>query len=179
MIDIQNINGYGIQDPGFALLREVAQKYCPEELQAERQTVLPDETLNLTELETAFNALLAGGSGYGELLYIGDVDAHTSSLPKDDGFGIGIPETQKLRDLHYEEADTLNSEQIKRDFPVLNQKVNGHDLVRSYIGSPCDGCLRGGARKSAAVHQCRHQRGDHLRTWYHRGHQPRGADLRT
>ena len=110
MIDIQNINGYGIQDPGFALLREVAQKYCPEELQAERQTVLPDETLNLTELETAFNALLAGGSGYGELLYIGDVDAHTSSLPKDDGFGIGIPETQKLRDLHYEEADTLNSE---------------------------------------------------------------------
>ena len=129
MIDIQNINGYGIQDPGFALLREVAQKYCPEELQAERQTVLPDETLNLTELETAFNALLAGGSGYGELPYIGDVDAHTSSLPKDDGFGIGIPETQKLRDLHYEEADTLNSEQIKRDFPVLNQKVNGHDLV--------------------------------------------------
>ena len=109
MIDIQNINGYGIQDPGFALLREVAQKYCPEELQAERQTVLPDETLNLTELETAFNALLAGGSGYGELPYIGDVDAHTSSLPKDDGFGIGIPETQKLRDLHYEEADTLNS----------------------------------------------------------------------
>jgi len=31
MVDIQNINGYGIEDPGFALLREVAQKYCPEE----------------------------------------------------------------------------------------------------------------------------------------------------
>ena len=129
MIDIQNINGYGIQDPGFELLRQVAQKYCPEEFQAERKEVIPDEALNLTELETAFNALLAGGSGYGELPYIGDTDAHTSSLPKDDGFGIGIPETQKLRDLHYEEADTLNSEQIKRDFPVLNQKVNGHDLV--------------------------------------------------
>ena len=127
MIDIQNINGYGIQDPGFELLRQVAQQYCPEELQAERKEV--DETLNLTELEIAFNALLAGGSGYDELPYIGDTDAHTSSLPKDDGFGIGIPETQKLRDLHYEEADTLNSEQIKRDFPVLNQKVNGHDLV--------------------------------------------------
>ena len=129
MIDIQNINGYGIEDPGFALLREVAQKYCPEELQAERKAILPDESLNLTELEAGFNQLLAGGSGYGELPYIGDADAHTSSLPKDDGFGIGIPETQKLRDLHYEEADTLNSEQIKRDFPVLNQKVNGHDLV--------------------------------------------------
>ncbi len=129
MINIQNINGYGIQDPGFELLRQVAQQYCPEEFQAERKEIIPDETLNLTELETAFNALLAGGSGYGELPYIGDVDAHTSSLPKDDGFGIGIPETQKLRDLHYEEAETLNSEQIKRDFPVLNQKVNGHDLV--------------------------------------------------
>lgn len=129
MIDIQNINGYGIQDPGFELLRQVAQKYCPEELQEVRQSVLPDEVLNLEELATGFKALLAGGSGYGELPYIGDEDASTSSLPKDDGFGIGIPETQKLRDLHYEEADTLNSEQIKRDFPVLQQKVNGHDLV--------------------------------------------------
>lgn len=129
MIDIQNINGYGIQDPGFELLRQAAQKYCPEELQEVRQSVLPDEALNLEELATGFKALLAGGSGYGELPYIGDEDASTSSLPKDDGFGIGIPETQKLRDLHYEEADTLNSEQIKRDFPVLQQKVNGHDLV--------------------------------------------------
>lgn len=129
MIDIQNINGYGIQDPGFELLRQAAQKYCPEELQEVRQSVLPDEVLNLEELATGFKALLAGGSGYGELPYIGDEDASTSSLPKDEGFGIGIPETQKLRDLHYEEADTLNSEQIKRDFPVLQQKVNGHDLV--------------------------------------------------
>lgn len=129
MIDIQNINGYGIQDPGLELLRQAAQKYCPEELQEVRQSVLPDEALNLEELATGFKALLAGGSGYGELPYIGDEDASTSSLPKDDGFGIGIPETQKLRDLHYVEADTLNSEQIKRDFPVLQQKVNGHDLV--------------------------------------------------
>ena len=51
MIDIQNINGYGIEDPGFALLREVAQKYCPEEFQAERQTVLPDDALNLAAIE--------------------------------------------------------------------------------------------------------------------------------
>ena len=89
MIDIQNINGYGIQDPGFELLRQAAQKYCPEELQEVRQSVLPDEALNLEELATGFKALLAGGSGYGELPYIGDEDASTSSLPKDDGFGIG------------------------------------------------------------------------------------------
>ena len=117
MIDIQNINGYGIEDPGFALLREVAQKYCPEELQVERKEVIPDESLNLEALAFLYDVLPKHQT------------EQPSSLPKDDGFGIGIPETQKLRDLHYEEADTLNSEQIKRDFPVLNQKVNGHDLV--------------------------------------------------
>ena len=111
------------------MLKEIAQRYCPEELQAERKAILPDEQLNLSELEAGFRQLLAGGSGYGELPYLGDTDAQTKAIPQEDGFGIGIPETQKLRDLHYEEADTLNSEQIKKDFPVLNQKVNGHDLV--------------------------------------------------
>ena len=133
------------------MLKEIAQRYCPEELQAERlrvgehssgmrKAILPDERLrvgerssgiqlNLSELEAGFRQLLAGGSGYGELPYLGDTDAQTKTIPQDNGFGIGIPETQKLRDLHYEEADTLNSEQIKRDFPVLHQKVNGHDLV--------------------------------------------------
>ena len=116
MINLQNIEGYGIADSGFELLREVAQKYCPEELQAARKEVIPDEVLNLAALSLPFE-LVPSQTG----------SQHT--LPKDDGFGIGIPETQKLRDLHYEESDTLNSEQIKRDFPVLNQKVNGHDLV--------------------------------------------------
>ena len=66
-IDTNSINGYGLEDPGFALLREVAQKYCPEELQAERKAVLPDESLNLSGLEAGFMQLLAGGSGYGDL----------------------------------------------------------------------------------------------------------------
>ena len=116
MIDIQNINGYGIEDPGFALLREVAQKYCPEELQAVRREVVPDEALDLSRLAVEYDALPKHQSS-------------SPTVPRDDGFGIGIPETQKLRDLHYEEADTLNTEQIKKDFPVLQQKVNGHDLV--------------------------------------------------
>ena len=47
MINLQNIEGYSIADPGFELLREVAQKYCPEELQAARKEVVPDEVLNL------------------------------------------------------------------------------------------------------------------------------------
>ena len=88
--------------------------------------------MHLEELEAGFKQLLAGGSGYGDLPYFGDADdtrGSVKAVPQDNGFGIGIPETQKLRDLHYEEIDTLNSEQIKRDFPVLHQKVNGHDLV--------------------------------------------------
>ena len=119
MINLQNISGYGIEDPGFELLRQVAQKYCPEELQSERRTVIPDESLDLSLLASLYDT---SGSHPTE-----KSPQHT--LPHDNGFGIGIPETEKLRSLHYEEVDTLNSEEIKKDFPVLNQKVNGHDLV--------------------------------------------------
>ncbi len=130
MINLSELNSFPAQDGGsLAMLKEIAQRYCPEEQQAERKAILPDEQLNLSELEVGFRQLLAGGSGYGELPYLGDTDAQTKTIPHEDGFGIGIPETQKLRNLHYEEADTLNSEQIKKDFPILKQKVNGHDLV--------------------------------------------------
>ena len=152
MIDIQNINGYGLEDPGFALLREVAQKYCPEELQEARKEVIPDEVLDLSAIDLFVRSNLkfdrieykdlqsattdnriTNAHTHGERIS-NPLERGTSALPKDDGFGIGIPETQKLRDLHYEEADTLNTEQIKKeqikkDFPVLRQKVNGHDLV--------------------------------------------------
>ncbi len=50
-------------------------------------------------------------------------------LLKDEGFGIGIPETQLIKNLHYDEVDTLNSQEIRKQFPILNQKVNGHDLI--------------------------------------------------
>jgi cysteine desulfurase/selenocysteine lyase len=50
-------------------------------------------------------------------------------LLKDDGFGIGIPETQLVKNLHYEEADLVNTTEIRRQFPILQQKVNGHDLI--------------------------------------------------
>ena len=144
-------NDFGLEEPGFALLREVAQRYCLEELQQERKAVLPDEVLNLAAIELLTPPLappLQGrgapaGSGVAQPLpsSLGSQSAQPlpapqgeglgvgSVIPRNDGFGIGIPETQKLRDLHYEEADTLNSEQIKKDFPVLHLKVNGHDLV--------------------------------------------------
>ena len=137
---------YSAQDGQILdVLRRLANDYCPDELRAERQSVVPDSTLahlsdellNLDALELPFGVERpASGSSY-----LADAPAadnfsgrsQESSIghivPSDNGFGIGIPETQKLRQLHYEEADTLNSDQIRHDFPVLQQKVNGHDLV--------------------------------------------------
>ena len=130
MINIQNIDGYGIQDPGFDLLRQVAQKYCPEELQQVRQEVIPDEALNLSSLTT----LLQTFAGT-DLPPTSSGESLTTPLPHREGQGggsaLGVQPfgERELSSLHYEEADTLNSEEIKKDFPVLHQKVNGHDLV--------------------------------------------------
>ncbi len=135
------INGYGIQDPGFALLREVAQKYCPEELQQVRKEVIPDEALDLSSL-TGLLQTFAGADLKSPSWAPSAIPSHSGEGP-----GVGSPNAtllplggdggrlhlesldQGLSSLHYEEADTLNSEQIKKDFPVLNQRVNGHDLV--------------------------------------------------
>ena len=57
MIELQNINGYGLEDPGFELLKQVAQKYCPEEFQEERKAVLPDESLNLEALSVLYDTV--------------------------------------------------------------------------------------------------------------------------
>ena len=123
-------NPYSAQDDQvFDTLRRLSQDYCPDEVRAERQTFLPDsalglpdDELNLDALELPFGVERPTGDGAVE-------PRSTQAIPVDNGFGIGIPETQKLHQLHYEEVDTLNSDQIKKDFPVLQQKVNGHDLV--------------------------------------------------
>ena len=104
-MNLQNINGYGLEDPTFELLRQVARKYCPEEWQRQRETIVPTEQLDLSALHAPYDA----------------TTPHALSLE-----GIGDSE---LRSLSYEEADTLNTEEIKKDFPVLHQQVNGHDLV--------------------------------------------------
>ena len=133
MFNLTDINSFQAQDDSaLALLRDLAAKYCPEEAREIRQSILPDESLNLEELEAGFRQLFAGGSGFPDVPYQGrgdDAPGSARYVPQDNGFGIGIPETQKLHDLNYDEVDTLNPDLIKKDFPVLNQKVNGHDLV--------------------------------------------------
>ena len=52
MLNITEINNFPTQDSGLlAQLRDIAQKYCPEEVQEVRQSILPDESLHLEELE--------------------------------------------------------------------------------------------------------------------------------
>ena len=139
MINIQELytpftSWQGHDDSALEHLRQLAQEYCPEEFQEARQTAVPDEELHLEQLESEFKRLLEGGVPTGASLFQARGGANseadsTKPIVKEDGFGIGIPESQKLRELKYEEVDTINSDTIKKDFPVLNQKVNGHDLV--------------------------------------------------
>lgn len=121
-------------------LRQIASKFCPEEVKQEVRPFLPEETdeLNLQDLEEGFQRLLNGGDGFPSL-QVGDLSGNiphpstdTASRKRctaENGFGIGIPETESLRQLRYEETDTLSLDEIRKDFPVLGQKVNGHDLV--------------------------------------------------
>ena len=53
----------------------------------------------------------------------------TAPIVDETGFGIGIPETESLKQLSYEDNDTLNTDLVRKDFPVLQRKINGHDLV--------------------------------------------------
>ena len=126
MIELQNISGYGLEDPGFELLRQVAQKYCPEELQAARQQVVPDEVLDLSSLQTFFGSSSAVQGFATPNQYDAAVP---QSTPLDGGLGIRPFGEDELRALSYEEADTLSTDEIKKDFPVLQQQVNGHPLV--------------------------------------------------
>ncbi|MBQ4023235.1 MAG: hypothetical protein II612_04450, partial [Prevotella sp.] len=114
MINLSELNSFPGQDSSLALLKEIAQKYCPERLrvgelssgmewQNARRQVLPDdkllsagqwlgEPLNLDALKAGFEQLLAGGSGFEQLPYVDDAEVTPRTLPQEDGFGIGIPE---------------------------------------------------------------------------------------
>ena len=112
MIELNNINGYGIEDPLFEQLRQAAAKYFTDE---------PRPHVPQTD-----------GQGKPRCLSDGE-QIQWQNLVSPHALGQGLEVRplgeSELRDLHYEEADTLNSTEIKKDFPVLNQKVNGHDLV--------------------------------------------------
>lgn len=112
-------------------LRQIASRFCPEEIRQEVAPWIPEGTdeLNLADLEQGFLQLLRGGDGFPQLHAgaLGTEQPSASGWSQD--FGIGIPETESLKQLSYEENDILLTSEVRKDFPVLNQQVNGHDLV--------------------------------------------------
>ena len=107
-------------------LRQIASKFCPDEIRQEVQPFIPPGTdeLNFADIEKGFMSLLSGGSGHPDLELNNGIYGIS-----DNGFGIGIPETESLKKLTYDETDTLNTDELRKDFPVLQQKVNGRQLV--------------------------------------------------
>ena len=125
-------------------LRQIASKFCPEEISQEVRQVIPDsvDTLDLSDIEAGFRQLLAGGSGFPNSGFpqfsFPDVDGSNfaddnpgtiGQSVKNDGFGIGIPETESVSRINYEDTDTISTSEIRKDFPVLQKRVNGHPLV--------------------------------------------------
>ncbi len=113
-------------------LRQIASRLCPEEIRKEVRPLVPDEidSLNLTDLKASFEKLLNGQSGFPDVPVIEQPSTtQEHRIVDESGFGVGIPEVQSLQAVRYEETDTLNTSRIRKDFPVLDQKVNGQDLV--------------------------------------------------
>lgn len=91
-----------------------------------------DQCLFRGVIEKYFSEDLAQPSVPEAPVSVSDDEAYT--LPQENAwngsaFGIDIPERELVKDLHYEEVDTINSDAVRQQFPVLHQKVNGHDLV--------------------------------------------------
>ncbi len=113
-------------------LRQIASRLCPDEIRKEVRPLIPDEVdaLDLTDLRDSFQRLLNGQDGFPDVPVIERPTAtQDRRIIDESGFGVGIPEVQSLQALRYEETDTLNTSQLRKDFPVLGQKVNGQQLV--------------------------------------------------
>ena len=119
-------------------LRQIAGKFCPEELKRDAASVIPDgiDELNLETLKAEFLQLSAGGQPLDNGLQPfthGGLPFANGSLPfanglqseslKPSDFG------ESLRQLSYDETDTITISEARRDFPVLQKHVNGKQLV--------------------------------------------------
>lgn len=102
-------SGLSLPDSDQCLFRGVIEKYFSEDV------ALPTTSPSLGDFEKS-----------------GDDGQY--SFPKEgawggSAFGVDIPERELVKDVHYEEVDTINSTEVRQQFPILQQKVNGHDLV--------------------------------------------------
>lgn len=89
---------------------------------------LHDDKIDLSAIEEGFRRLLSGGDGFPPIAPVETI-GKGMEVPTDHGFGVGIPESESLRRIDYQETDILGVEEARKDFPVLAQHVNGHPLV--------------------------------------------------
>lgn len=121
-----------LSDADRELFRSVVTKYFSDDI---TQAELPSAAISAAEsfsLPEDFPLPATAGTAEGRPAASTPDDAdnpHRRCLLKDNGFGIGIPETEIIKHLHYDEADTLNSDAIRSQFPALHQKVNGKQLI--------------------------------------------------
>ncbi|MGN0282300.1 MAG: aminotransferase class V-fold PLP-dependent enzyme, partial [Prevotella sp.] len=138
MHDFDNIN-VATELGDIGRLRQIAQKFCPEELKNEVQPHVPEDfdVLNLDSLKDEFLQMASPSTSLAPHLSplisplpsTGNQGDYSSVAQQDFGFGIGIPEVESLRQLSYEDSDTISLTEVRKDFPVLQQRVNGHQLI--------------------------------------------------
>lgn len=116
-------------------LRQIAQKFCPEDLKSEVQPNVPEDfdVLNLDGLKDEFLKLAAPSTsltpGFPPASHPAPSATQPSPFTSHQGFGVGIPEIESLKQLNYDETDTISLTEVRKDFPVLQQHVNGHQIV--------------------------------------------------
>jgi len=157
--DVENLNGIadhaniGGEWADIGRLREIAGKYCPDEVRQVVSQVIPDD-INLESVFASFSQLQnPPGITSGGLI----IPDFAAGLPFTNELGnLFFPDNQKqtltpdlstaaqnqfadnsysdysfLRDqeFSYHNRDAFDVQTIRKDFPILHQKVNGKDLI--------------------------------------------------
>jgi cysteine desulfurase / selenocysteine lyase len=141
------ISDVGIQgdSPDIGRLREAARKVCPEELQQIASQVIPDD-INLESVFASFaqfqEPLKLSGSAFSGLPTdffskssqknaTENSDNDLSKAAKNQFSDNTFSDYSFLRDqkFNYNGRDTFDVDSIRKDFPILHQKINGKDLV--------------------------------------------------
>ena len=156
---LENLNGFeeNINIVGewadIGRLREIAGKFCPEEVRQVVSQVVPDD-INLESVFASFSQLqnppginsgglifpdfVAGLPFTNELgnLYFPDIEKQgakpdLSTAAQNQFADSSYSDYSFLRDqeFSYSNRDAFDVQTIRKDFPILHQKVNGKDLI--------------------------------------------------
>lgn len=144
----------GSEFSDIAALREIAGKFCPEEIRQESSQVIPDD-IHLESVFASFSQLLnpLGLSNQGAKVptllpglpfanelsqfYFADEKVNKpqhndlSSASENQFADNSYSDYSFLRDqeFSYANRDVFDVQSIRKDFPILHQKVNGKDLI--------------------------------------------------